>query len=94
MPLANPVTLYRDAFREGMVPPSTLTVSEWSDQHRILSPRASAEHGRWRTARTPYLREIMDALSAASSIQDVVAMMGAQLGKTEAGNNWLGYVID
>jgi len=38
-----------------------LTVSEWADRHRWLSSRASAEPGRSRTARTPYMREIMDS---------------------------------
>jgi hypothetical protein len=40
-----------------------LTVSEWADQHRKMSSRASAEPGQYRTAGTPCLREIMDALS-------------------------------
>ena len=31
--------------------------------HRWLSSRGAAELGRYRTARAPYLREIMDALS-------------------------------
>lgn len=70
-----------------------LTVSEWADTHRMLSGKASAEPGPWRTDRTPYLREVMDCLSTTSSIQRVVLMAGAQLGKTEAGSNWLGYVI-
>ena len=30
--------------------------SEWADQHRMLSSKASAEPGRWRTSRTPYLK--------------------------------------
>ena len=70
-----------------------LTVSQWADEHRMLSGKASAEPGPWRTDRTPYLREIMDELSTTSSVQRVVLMAGAQLGKTEAGSNWLGYVI-
>ena len=70
-----------------------LTVSQWADQHRMLSGKASAEPGPWRTDRTPYLREIMDELSTTSNVQRVVLMAGAQLGKTEAGSNWLGYVI-
>ena len=45
-------------------PPPQLTVSQWADQHRVLGTRASSEPGPWRTSRTPYLREIMDALSA------------------------------
>ena len=50
------------AWRRGMRPDADLTVSEWADAHRWLSSRASAEPGRYRTARTPYLRAIMDAI--------------------------------
>lgn len=39
------------------------------------------------------LREIMDCLSSSSPIRRVVFMKGAQIGGTEAGNNWMGYVI-
>ena len=60
----------------------------------MLSQTASAEPGRWRTDRTPYLREIMDCLSPSSGVEKVVFMKGAQVGGTEAGNNWIGYVID
>ncbi len=40
------------AWREGLTPDPLLTVSEWSDRHRMLSSKASAEPGR--TSRTPY----------------------------------------
>lgn len=75
-------------------PDPRLTVSEWADAHRVLSPKGSAEPGRWATARTPYLREVMDCLAPRSPIERVVLMKGTQLGGTEAGNNWIGYVID
>ena len=68
-------------------------MSQWSDQYRVLSPKSAAEPGRWRTERTPYLKEIMDCLSVSSPVQRVVFMKGAQVGGTEAGNNWIGYVI-
>ena len=58
----------------GLTPDPDLTVSQWADQHRTLSSRASAEPGRYRTARTPYMREIMDNLSPASPVQRVVFM--------------------
>ena len=51
------------AWRDGRTPDPALTVSAWADSHRLLSPRGANEAGRWRTTRTPYLREIMDALS-------------------------------
>ena len=85
--------VYGTAFAQGLRPESRFTVSEWADQYRLLSQRASAEAGRWRTARTPYLREIMDALSSSSPYERVVFMKGAQIGGTECGNNWLGYII-
>ena len=44
------------AWREGLTPDPLLTVSEWSDRHRMLSSKASAEPGRWRTSRTPSCR--------------------------------------
>ena len=56
----------RRAWVRGLTPDPQLTVSEWADQHRWLSSRASAEPGRYRTDRTPYMREIMDALSHGS----------------------------
>lgn len=69
------------------------TVSAWADRYRILAGRATAEPGRWRTARTPYLQAIMDALGATSPVQRVVVMKSARVGGTEAAVNWLGYVI-
>jgi hypothetical protein len=45
------------AWRDGLTPDPLLTVSEWADRYRVLSQRASSEPGRWRTERTPYLKE-------------------------------------
>jgi phage terminase large subunit GpA-like protein len=77
----------------GLTPDPDLTVSEWADRHRMLSGRASAEPGRYRTGRTPYMREIMDRLSPGDTTQRVVFMKAAQVGATEAGNNWIGFAI-
>lgn len=81
------------AWRDGLTPDPNLTVSAWADRHRVLSPRGANEAGPWRTSRTPYLREIMDALSPSHPAQRVAVMKGAQIGATESGNNWIGYVI-
>jgi len=81
------------AWCEGLIPDPLLSVSEWSDRHRMLSSKASSEPGRWRTSRTPYLKEIMDCLSPTSAVERVVFMKAAQLGATEMGSNWIGYVI-
>ncbi|MDR0363508.1 MAG: phage terminase large subunit family protein, partial [Bacteroidales bacterium] len=81
-------------YHGGLRPDSILLVSDWSDANRVLSQTASSEPGKFRTERTPYLKEIMDALSPSSSVEKVVFMKGSQIGGTEAGNNWIGYVID
>jgi phage terminase large subunit GpA-like protein len=85
--------IYDAAAAAGARPDPLLLVSEWADHYRTLSPLASAEPGPWRTERTPYLREIMDCLSPSSRVERVVFMAGAQTGKTECGNNWIGYSI-
>ena len=85
--------MYSQAYSAALRPEPDLTVSEWADRHRILDQASSSEAGKWRTDRTPYLREIMDSLSAQSPDDIIVFMKGAQIGATEAGNNWLGYVI-
>jgi phage terminase large subunit GpA-like protein len=74
-------------------PPPKLTVSNWADQNRRLDGQSSAEAGRWYTSRAEYQRGIMDACSD-PEIQEVVIMAGAQLGKTEALLNIIGYHID
>jgi phage terminase large subunit GpA-like protein len=91
MPTAEEI--YSQSAAAGARPDPLLTISEWADSYRTLSQRASAEPGLWRTERTPYLREIMDCLSPSSPVETVVLMKGAQIGGTECGNNWIGYII-
>lgn len=74
-------------------PPPKLTVSEWADQHRKLSPESSAEPGQWRTDRAPYQKEIMDAVSD-PEVEKIVVMCSSQIGKTEIQLNIIGYHID
>src|SRR2546422_7865475 len=76
--------VYLEGFLRGLAPEPTLSVSEWADTYRVLSSTASAEPGQWRTARTPYLREIMDCLSPFYPAQRIVVQAGAQIGKTES----------
>ena len=85
---------YVKGFFEGLKPDPIMTLDQWADNYRFLSQRAAAEPGRWRTARTPYLREIMRELSSYSPTQRIVFMKGAQIGGSECGLNWIGYVID
>ena len=77
----------------GMIPPDDLTVSEWADKKRRLSSEASAEPGPWRTSRTPYLREPMDAFTDVR-VRRIVMVAASQVGKSEFLNNCIGYIID
>ncbi len=95
------MTLPADAFllayhavEKAIRPKQTLTVSEWADKHRILSSEGSSMPGKWKTSRTPFLREIMDNLSENSKDEKIVLMKSSQVGGTEAGSNWIGYIMD
>lgn len=74
-------------------PPEQINVKEWSDKYRMLSVENSAEPGKWRTSRTPYLEEIMNAFTD-SRVKREVVVASSQVGKTECEMNMLGYAID
>lgn len=77
-----------------LIPPPKMTLSEWADENRMLSPEASAEPGRWRTSKAPYQREIMDAIGD-HRYHKIIIMSAAQIGKTDAFIlNTLGYYMD
>lgn len=77
---------------DGLRPDPLQTIDEWADEHMIL-PTWSAEPGKWRTDRTPYLREIMQCLSPLSPVRKVVFMKCAQIGGTSVGTNWIGHMV-
>lgn len=77
-----------------LAPEPELSVSQWADRNRRLSSKASAEPGQWVTARTPYLREIMDAMTPSHPCTDGAFIKGTQIGGSEAIYNIIGYVAD
>lgn len=81
-------------FAEAIRPDPDLTVCQWADEYRVLSPEISSEPGPWRTGRVPHTREIMEELSPTSPVQEVTLVAGTQVAKTEIGNNFLGFIID
>jgi phage terminase large subunit GpA-like protein len=95
-PLAAEIILagIRTVFADALRPDPDLTISQWADQYRVLSRVSAGEPGRWRTSRTPFLREIMDCLSPSSPFSRVVFMKAAQIGGSEVLLNMLGYIID
>lgn len=81
------------AIRTRLRLPSRLTLSEWADRHRVLSPESSAQPGPWRTDRAPYLREILDTISGREH-QDVTIVKCSQSGGSELLLNAIGYYAD
>jgi phage terminase large subunit GpA-like protein len=92
--LADAWRLDCEAFAAAIRPDPRLTISEWADRYRILSPESSKEPGPWRTDRVPHSKAIMDALSPSDPCQEVTFVAGTQVAKTEIGNNFIGYIID
>ncbi len=86
-------TPFTFGFLEGLRPDPDLKLWEWADRYRVLTPESSAEPGPWRTSRLPYMYGVMEALSNSDHCQEVVVMKGAQLGFSEVGNCWMGYLI-
>ena len=94
IPTQNPAAL--DLARSALVlaaPPPRITLSEWADTERRLSPESSPEPGRWVTARAEYQRGIMDAISDTGTTT-VVVMTSSQVGKSEILLNLIGFHVD
>lgn len=79
--------------RDHLEPEPLFTVSQWADSHRILTKWTSAEPGPWRTDRTPFAREPMDAFSD-PDVEHITLRAGTQMLKTEFELNCIGYCID
>ena len=75
-----------------LMPPESITPSEWAEKYRRLDTKTSARPGPWHNATTPYLVGIMDALIE-PQIEKIVFCKPTQCGGTEALMNMLGYVI-
>lgn len=81
------------AWGAALKPPERYTPSEWAEQRFTLPTGANAEPGRFRFARTPYLRGIVDAITE-PGVEDVVFVKPTRVGGTTAGQILLGYWID
>ena len=68
-------------------PPPMMSVSEWADTYREIPSEYGADPGKW--VSKDYQKPIMDAFTA-KGVSKVVAMLGAQLGKSELLFNLLG----
>lgn len=79
--------------RRAWTPRERLSVSRWADKYRVLQAEYSAEPGQYRTRRTPYLAEVMDAF-VDPRVRFINLVKSARVGGSEAGNNMLGFAVD
>lgn len=75
-----------------MAPPPKMSISEWADAYRILSPESSAQPGKWRTSVVEYLREPMDMVGK-PGVREIVMMTSSQVAKSSFLENVIGYFI-
>jgi phage terminase large subunit GpA-like protein len=82
----------RERFRRHCRPLPRLSMSQWAEKYRVLSPEATANHGPWLNTMVPYLPEIMDAVSDRTT-QEITVVSPSQAAKTELILNAIGYFI-
>lgn len=83
------------ALADAMRPPRRMGVAEWAADRRHISAESGARHtGKWQHRRAPHLIEIMDALGPDDPAEDVVFVKSAQVGGSEVGINFFGYVVE
>jgi phage terminase large subunit GpA-like protein len=76
-------------------PETELTVSEFADKYRVVSPESGSPFpGPWRTDRTAYIREPTDCLHPDHPSRRVTLKFSAQTGKSEVGVNWFAFIVD
>lgn len=84
--------IYADIFFKHIRPIKKPDLIQFSEKNIFLSKKISAETGRYNINRTPYLRDVMNALTDKET--DVVVLMkSAQVGATQLGMNFLAYSI-
>jgi hypothetical protein len=75
-------------------PPRELTVSQWADDERHISPESGARiTGRWKTSTAPYTRRPMDVGGVDHPCGSVWMRWAAKVGKTQVPLNVLGHMI-
>ena len=83
-----------DAFRDGLALDLALSYTDWADECFYLPRESSSEYGRYRSARTPFVREILDDLSPMSPAETVVLIKPTQTAGTTIGLIFLCGMID
>ncbi len=75
------MTIYRTSISAALKPDPDILMSEWAEEKFELA-EYSAEKGRYRLNRTPFMREILEELSPQNPTQHIVLMKPSQLAGT------------
>lgn len=85
---------FADVLVPGFELPEEITVSEWADKYRTLSPKESPHApGPWRTDLVPYLKKPMDAFNQ-PTVERITLVSATRMGKTELLKNCFCYTVD
>ncbi len=80
-------------WRGAWKPPQKYLPADWAEAHFTLPAGTNAEPGRFRMARTPYLRGIVNAWCEVG-VEELVFVKPTRVGGTTAGEIILGFCID
>jgi phage terminase large subunit GpA-like protein len=80
---AEDVAFWKDVFSV-LLPPPAVDVDTWADTYRQIPIEFASQPGAWRTARVPYMREVMKACSPSHPCKKVVLVKCVQSGGTES----------
>ena len=73
---------------------SNVLPSVWSEKHRVMTTDVSSFPGQFSYDKTPYLKEIINCLSAEHPARIIAVMKGAQIGfSTGVIENGIGWII-
>lgn len=75
-----------------LIPPTKMSLVEWADEYRVLSPESSSEPGRFKTSRVEVARGPMLAVTD-PKVREITVVCCTQLMKTELLNNIVGFFI-
>ncbi len=74
------------------IPESNLSLSQWAEAYRYLSPERSARAGKWHNATVPHLRCPMDLITR-RDVRRFVMVKSSQIAGTELANNTVGFFM-
>jgi len=79
------MTVYLSAFKKGIAPDEDLNFLEWADKYMWLPRESTKEYGKYRSDRTPMVKEILLELSPSSPTEEIVVQKPTQLAGTTIG---------